>query len=91
LAQKSQWRGETELDCDPVDLIKGDRVTGAVIELRGARALVRRHGLSVFECATGLEIGGDPGRTKHVTAELNLETGLGCASPDQPVVVDAVH
>jgi len=26
-----------------------------------------------------------------VTAELNLETGLGCASPDQPVVVDAVH
>jgi hypothetical protein len=52
---------------------------------------VRRHGLSVFECATGLEIGGDPGRTKHVTGELNLETGLGCASPDQPVVVDAVH
>jgi hypothetical protein len=42
---------------DPLDLVERDLIPGAVVKLGGARALMRRHGLCVFERAAGLEIG----------------------------------
>src|SRR5690348_15274723 len=55
---------------DPLDLIERDLVAGAVVELGGARAFVRGHGLGVFESAAGFEIGGDASRAEHIAAEL---------------------
>src|SRR5258708_2441818 len=65
------------LNRDALDLVERDLIAGAVVKLRGARAFVRGHGLSVFERAAGLEIGGDAGRAEHVAAELDLEAGFG--------------
>lgn len=52
---------------------------------------MRGHGLGVFEGAASLEIGGDAGRAKHVTAELALEPSFGGAPADHLVGVDTVH
>jgi hypothetical protein len=60
-----------------VDLVERDLIAPAIVELGGARALVRGHGLGLFERAAGLEIGGDAGRAEHMAAELDLETGFG--------------
>jgi hypothetical protein len=35
------------LNCDPLDLIKRDLISGAIVELGGARAFVRSHELGV--------------------------------------------
>jgi len=82
----SRWRTR-----DPIDLIQRDLVAGAIVKLCRARAFVRRHGLSVFECAAGLEIRGDASRAEHVAAELALEAGFGRPSADHLIGVDAVH
>jgi len=42
-------------------LIERDLVVAAVVELRGSRALVRRHLLGVFEQAAVQQIDGDAG------------------------------
>jgi len=49
---------------NPLDLIERKPVLGTVIELRGARALVRCHRLRVLQRATVGEIRRDPGRPK---------------------------
>jgi len=51
------------LNPDPLDLVERDRVAGAVIALRGARAFVRRQALRLFACAAGVYRGRDPGCT----------------------------
>ena len=40
---------------NPLHLIEHDLVASAVVKLGGARAVVRRHGLGVFERAARLE------------------------------------
>jgi len=64
------------LNPDPLDLIGRDLADGAVVELGGPRALVRRHRLGIFERAAGLGIGGGAGRVEHMAAVLDLETGI---------------
>jgi hypothetical protein len=46
-------------DCNPLNLIECDLFPRAVVELRGARALVRGHGLGVFEgeCSAAIWMG----------------------------------
>jgi hypothetical protein len=48
----------------PLHFVEREPLLRAVIELGGARALVRRHGLRVFERAAVGEIGRDPGRAE---------------------------
>ena len=50
-AKTRQGRGR--LNRDPLDLIERDFIARAVIELGGARAFVRGHGLRVFEREAG--------------------------------------
>ena len=57
----------------PLDLVEGDLIAGAVVELRGARAFVRGHAVRVFECAAGVHRGGDAGRPKGMTVDPDLE------------------
>ena len=44
---------ESSLNPDPFDLVEGDGVAGAVIELGGPGTFVRGHRLRVFERAAG--------------------------------------
>jgi hypothetical protein len=57
------------LQSDPLDLLLVQPFPGAVIELRGARAFVRGHGLGVFECAAVGQIGGDFRRSERMAAD----------------------
>jgi hypothetical protein len=56
-----------------------------------AWAFVRRHGLRIFKCAAGLEIGGDAGCSKHVATELPLEASLGRSPAYHLIGIDAMH
>ena len=47
------------LDRDPLDLVEGDFIAGAIIELRCARAFMRRHRLRVFQRAASFDVRGD--------------------------------
>jgi hypothetical protein len=60
---------------NPLDLIERKPVLGTVIELRGARALVRCHRLRVLQRATVGEIRRDPGRPKAVVADRRRDAG----------------
>src|SRR5215813_8642861 len=42
------WDGGYPLNSNPLDLIEGDLVAGAVVELGGTWAFVRRHELRIF-------------------------------------------
>ena len=44
------------LDRDPLDFIECDRITGAIVQLGGAWAFVRRHGLGIFQCVAGTTV-----------------------------------
>ena len=50
------------LNHDPLDLIEGNFIPGAIVKLRCARAFVRRHELGVFERAARFEIRRDARR-----------------------------
>jgi hypothetical protein len=54
---------------NPLDLIKRNLIAGPIIELRCARAFMRRHGLRVFQRAAGFEIGRDPRGAKGMAAD----------------------
>jgi hypothetical protein len=70
------------LDSYALDLIQGDLIAGAIIEFCRARALMRSHGLGVFQCTISLKICGNPGGAEDVTAELLLESRLGGPAAD---------
>ena len=57
------------LNSNLLDFIERDLVVGAVVELGGTQALVGGHGLSVFERAAIVEIGGDPHCAKGMIAD----------------------
>ena len=61
MSLRSAAKGRDLLNRNPLDLIEGDVIAGAVVELGGARAFVRRHELGVFQRAAGFEVGGDAG------------------------------
>ena len=71
--------------------IKRDLVAGAIVELGGARAFVRGHGLSILQSAAGFKIGGDPGCSESVAADPDSRAEIGGASLDHAPGVDAVH
>jgi len=83
---------EAVISCNSLDLIKGDLIAGAVVELGDARAFVRRHELGVFEGTAGFEVDSDAGSPKvwqpiltarpSSSARRRLEViGLGRAVP----------
>src|SRR6266446_6614873 len=79
------------LNNDPLDLIEGDLVTGAVVEFSRARTFVCGHELRIFEGATGVHVSRDPGRPKCMTINAPLEAQRRGAALDHAVGVDAVH
>ena len=76
---------------NPLDLIERDLIAGAIVQLGGARAFMRRHGLRVFQSAAGFEIGGNAGGAKGMAANLGPRAEVGGAALDHAVGVDAVH
>jgi hypothetical protein len=64
--------GQGLLDRDALDFIERDFIAHAIIELGGARAFVRGHGLGVLERTADFETGGDAGRPEHMAASLIL-------------------
>jgi hypothetical protein len=82
-AEICAYLASNQASCDasnhnPLDLIERDFVAGAIVELRRARAFVRRHELGVFERPASFEIDGDAG----VTADLDVHANLGGAALD---------
>jgi hypothetical protein len=75
---------------DPLDFIECDLIAGAIVELGGARAFVRRHGLCGFQGAAGFEVGGDPGGPECVAADLDLHAEFRGAALDHAPGVDPV-
>jgi hypothetical protein len=60
---------------NPLDLILREPFFGAVIELGGARALLCRHRLRVFQRSAIGEIRRDPGRSETVVADRRHDAG----------------
>jgi hypothetical protein len=60
-----------------LDLIERDHVGRAVVELCGARAFVRCHGLGVLERAAGLQVSGDARGSEGMTADFGVEARVG--------------
>lgn len=81
------WR----LNHDPLDLVERDRVPGAVVELGGLRAFVRRHRLRVLQRAARVQVDGDPGGPKRMAIDPALQAHRGGAALDHAVGVDPVH
>src|SRR5216684_1608722 len=79
------------LNNDPLDLIEGDLVTGAVVEFSRARAFVCGHELRIFEGAPGVHVSRDPGSPKCMTINAPLEAHRRRAALDHAVGIDAVH
>ena len=76
---------------NPLDLVERNLIAGAIIELGGARAFVRRHGLSILQSAAGFKIGGDAGGAEGMAADLDGNAKFGRSSLDHAPGVDAVH
>ena len=49
VAHLSRSQRVAHLNRDPLDLIERDLIAGAIIELRGARAFMRRHRLCILQ------------------------------------------
>src|ERR1700736_2813737 len=76
-------------DRNPFHFIERDLVAGAIVELGGARALMRRHRLLLS--AAGFKIGGDAGRAEGMAADPGARAELGGTALDHAPGVDAVH
>jgi len=81
--RKPQHMGKRQgSDKNPLDLIQADRIAGAVIELGGARRLMRRNLLCVFNCTTVLEVGGNARSPERVAAGRVRQSSLPGAALD---------
>jgi hypothetical protein len=70
--QPDKVRGRAVFDAsdrNPLYLVERDLIAGAIVELCGSRAFVRGHGLRVFECAAGFQIGGDARGAEGMAAD----------------------
>jgi len=56
-------------DRDPLNLIEGERIAGAVVQLGGAGRFVRGNGLGVLDGAAVFQVGGDAGGAEGVAAD----------------------
>src|SRR5271166_6014668 len=65
----------------PLDLIEGDFIGTAVVELGGAGGGVISHGSGLFQRAAVLQISGDPGGTEAVIADPGGDAGARGAGP----------
>jgi hypothetical protein len=79
------------LDRNPLNLIAGNLFLPPVVKLCGARRGVVSHGLSVFELAAVLEIGGDARCAEGVIADLSFDAGRSGAALDHAVGVLLPH
>src|SRR2546423_10838919 len=82
---------EYPLNNDPLDLIEGDLVTGAVVEFGRARAFVCGHELRIFERAAGIHVGRNACGPKCMTINTPLEAHRSRTALDHAVGIDAVH
>jgi hypothetical protein len=83
--------GLPRLKPDPLHLVLREPLLRAVVELGGARALVSRHFLRVFERAAIGEIGGYAGRAERVIADRRVNAGGGRAPADHAPRVRLIH
>src|SRR5271154_5700331 len=60
---------------DPLHLVLGEPLLGAVVELGCVRALMRRHFLRMLERAAVGEVSGDAGRAECVAADFLSDAG----------------
>jgi hypothetical protein len=79
------------LQPDPLHLILGQALLGAVIELRGARAFVRCHFLRVLEGTAIGKVRGDAGRPERMTADRFSNAGRGGAPADHAPSIGLAH
>src|SRR5271166_6760321 len=89
--QKTFMQNSQPSNRNALDLIERDLISGAVIQLRGARALVCGHKLRVFQRAAVVEISGDAGRTKTVATDAGLQASRSSAALNHVPGIDAVH
>src|SRR6266481_1584083 len=84
-------RGSFALKPDALNLVLGEPLLGAVVELGRTRALMRRHFLRVLERAAVGEIGGNPGGAKRVATDFRRDPGRLGAAADHAPGVGLVH
>src|SRR5919109_1598664 len=71
--EKSYAHSAGRSNQNPLDLVEGDGIAGAVVELGGARRLVRGDRLGVLNGAPVLEVGGDAGRPEPMAADARRQ------------------
>ena len=76
---------------DPLDLIEADLVVAAIVEPRGARALMVGHLLRHFELTAVPQVFRDPRGAEGVTADLCAHAGGLGAPADHAVDVGLAH
>src|SRR3954453_13516294 len=76
---------------DPLDLVEGDGLAAAVVELGGAGAGVGGHLLGVLEQAAVLEVGGDAARPPGVAADPGGDAGGSGTAAGHAVDVGPIH
>jgi hypothetical protein len=81
----------TRLNRNPLDLIERNLVAGAIIELRRARAFMRRHRLSILQSAAGFKICRDPRGSKRMAADADTRAEIGGAALDHAPGVNPAH
>jgi len=79
------------LNRNPFDFIERNLIARAIIELGGARALMRRHHLGVFERPASFEVGGNACCPEGMAADLDLHAEVGGAALDHAPGIHPVH
>src|SRR3954468_13054090 len=83
--------GRSSSQHDPLDLVEGDGLAAAVVELGGPGGSVRSHLLGVLEQAAVLEVGGDAARPPGVAADPGGDAGGSGTAADHAVDVGPIH
>jgi len=79
------------LNRDPFDLVQGDFVACAVIELCRPRTFVSRHRLCVFQRTPIAEVRGDSRRAKGMATQASSQSRIGRASLNHAIGANPVH
>src|SRR3974377_830059 len=70
---RNQYTARKVSQPNPLDLVLGEPLLGSILELGGARGVVRRHFLGMFQCAPVGKVGGNPGGPKSVIADRRVD------------------
>jgi len=76
---------------NPLYFVNADLVVAAIVEARGAGALVVRHLLRHFKLAAVAQILRDAGGAEDVATDLGCDAGVGRAPADHAVHVGLAH